>query len=61
MISSVVKRYTPDIDTEELELTGYAVTLDDGKELFVPLDESNRHYQEVLQWVADGNTIGEPE
>ena len=26
---------------------------------FVPLDEENRHYQAILQWVADGNTIQE--
>ena len=29
----------------------------DGKILFVPLDEGNRHYQAILEWVADGNTI----
>jgi len=27
------------------------------KGLVVPLDESNRHYQEILEWVAEGNTI----
>ena len=27
--------------------------------LFVPKDEENRHYQEIQQWVADGNTIQE--
>jgi len=27
--------------------------------LFVPKDEENRHYQAILQWVADGNTIQE--
>jgi hypothetical protein len=25
----------------------------------VPLDEDNRHYQAIMQWVADGNTIEE--
>ena len=29
----------------------------DGVERFVPLDTSNRHYQAILDWVADGNTI----
>ena len=33
----------------------------DGKILFVPLDEGNRHYQEIQAWVAEGNTIAEPE
>ena len=27
--------------------------------LFVPKDENNRHYEDILQWVADGNTIEE--
>ena len=26
----------------------------------VPLDENNRHYRAILEWVADGNTIEEP-
>lgn len=29
----------------------------DGITLMVPLDEANRHYQEILEWVAEGNTI----
>jgi hypothetical protein len=24
--------------------------------LFIPMDESNRHYQEYLKWLAEGNT-----
>ena len=28
-----------------------------GVTLFVPLDTSNRHYQAILDWVAEGNTI----
>jgi hypothetical protein len=31
----------------------------DGIEMTVPLDPANRHYQAVLDWVADGNTIQE--
>jgi hypothetical protein len=31
----------------------------DGQELFVPIDEGNRHYKAILAWVADGNTIEE--
>ena len=23
----------------------------------VPLDEANRHYQEIQQWIADGGTV----
>ena len=29
----------------------------DGETVSVPLDTANRHYQAILDWVADGNTI----
>ena len=29
----------------------------DGVETLVPIDTANRHYQAILDWVADGNTI----
>ena len=29
----------------------------DGETLFVPIDSANRHYQAILEWVEDGNTI----
>lgn len=56
MIQSVTKMY----DLAE-NLFVYKIVYQDGTECFVPLDEGNRHYKEVLQWVADGNEIGEPE
>ncbi len=31
----------------------------DGKEYSVPISEDNRHYQAILEWVAEGNTIEE--
>jgi len=31
----------------------------DGKEYSVPMSEDNRHYQAILKWVAEGNTIEE--
>ena len=38
--------------------TCYVVRFTDSeKVLSVPLDEENRHYQEILEWVAEGNTI----
>jgi len=55
MISTVTKIYQFEEETNSLK-----VVYDDGTVLFVPKDESNRHYQEVLQWVADGNEISEP-
>jgi|TARA_B110000211_G_C13590997_1_gene340431 hypothetical protein len=33
------------------------VVVIDSQEMFVPLDPANRHYQAILEWVADGNTI----
>ena len=31
----------------------------DGKTMIVPANPANRHYQAILEWVADGNTIAE--
>jgi len=50
MIQSVKKIYT---DNE----FNYEVTFLDGTISFVPHNEANRHYQEILEWVAEGNTI----
>ena len=38
------------------ELVNIKATID-GKEMFVPLDPANRHYQAIQEWVAEGNTI----
>ena len=43
----------------EGEVTSYEITMKDGTYISVPLDEDNRHYQEIQQWVTDGNTIQE--
>jgi len=50
MISSVEKIY------QGTEFT-YKVIYTDGTEWSVPHNEENRHYQEILEWVAEGNTI----
>ena len=34
-------------------------TITDTEEWQVPIDENNRHYQAILKWLADGNTIEE--
>jgi hypothetical protein len=31
----------------------------DGQVLYVPMDTNNRHYQAILEWVDEGNTIEE--
>ena len=42
--------------TEEVITLGIRAIIDE-VEMFVPIDEANRHYQEILEWVAEGNTI----
>ena len=39
------------------ENSGVKVVTQTDEVLLVPLDPDNRDYQDVLQWVADGNTI----
>ena len=53
MISTVVKEYDDIFSSSFI----YKVTFSDNKVVFVPHDEANRHYQEILEWVAEGNTI----
>ena len=43
-------------DTETNQNVSIKATID-GQEMFVPLDPANRHYQAILEWVAEGNTI----
>lgn len=50
-------------NVKKYELNGvvvsYTMTLTNGKVWSVPKDEANTDYQNILQWVADGNTIEE--
>ena len=41
------------------ENSGIKVVTQENEVLLVPLDESNRHYQAIQDWVAEGNTIEE--
>jgi len=50
MISTVEKIY-------QGESFSYKIIYTDGTEWSVPHNEGNRHYQEILEWVAEGNTI----
>ena len=38
----------------------YMIVVKDGVTTSVPLDSNNRDYQEIQEWVAEGNTIAEP-
>ena len=54
-----------DIDLERKHprytLVGYKMTLSNGEIGDVPLDETNRDYMAIQEWIADGNTVSEPE
>lgn len=52
MINTVEKIYVYGEWTET-----YKVTHNDNKVWFVPHNEANRHYQEILEWVENGGTI----
>ena len=54
-----VKYYNHIKVTDMPQTQGIHVVYTDGEEWDVPKSEDNRHYQEILQWVADGNTIEE--
>ena len=51
MIEKVEKFYL------ENNFVSYKMTLSNGKVWSVPLDEANTDYQEIQQWIADGNTV----
>lgn len=55
MIQSVEKKYN-----SSNEFTCYELVYTSGEKWIVPLDEENSHYQEILEWVAEGNTITDP-
>ena len=57
MIQSVEKIYLNNLD--DVESFNYKLTYTDGTIWSVPYFENNRHYQEILELVADGNTIQE--
>jgi len=50
-------QYVQDVDGNN-----YAINIVVGdKTICVPPDPANRHYAEILEWVAEGNTIEEAE
>lgn len=52
MINTVEKQY---IDGE---FASYKITyVGSDRVINAPHNEENRHYQEILEWVAEGNTI----
>ena len=49
-------KYMKDMDTKKVHQVKATIN---GVEWFVPLSTSNRHYQAILEWVAEGNTIAD--
>lgn len=49
-------KYYKDFETEENVSINCVI---DGVEYSIPIEPDNRHYQAILEWVADGNTIAE--
>jgi len=55
MINTVEKQYL------DGEFTTYKITyVGSDRVIIAPHNEANRHYQEILEWVAAGNTITDP-
>ena len=52
MIQSVEKLYSNGNWTNT-----YKLVYSSGETWDIPQDAENRHYQEILEWVAEGNTI----
>jgi len=51
MINTVEKIYFNN------QFVSYKITLSDGKEWSVPLDEANTDYQAIQEWIAEGNSV----
>ena len=39
------------------KFTSYKITLNNGKDWSVPLDEANTDYQKIQKWIEDGGTV----
>ncbi len=51
MVSTVEKNYFMN------EFVNYRVTYDNGIVSSVPLDEANKDYQAIQEWISEGNTV----
>jgi len=56
MINTVEKFYYKE-GSDNVWGKTYKTTFSDGNIKYVPHDEANKDYQEILEWVAAGNTI----
>ena len=44
------------LKNQEGENSEIKVTID-GKEMYIPLDTDNRHYQAIQEWISEGNAV----
>ena len=58
--AGAAEEYLNHKEYDDSKFIAYKLVYANGEIWSVPLDEDNRHYQEILEWVADGNTIEEP-
>ena len=55
MMNITKAKYFKNIDEKNVSVNATI----DGQDMSVPMDTANRHYQAILEWVAEGNTIAE--
>ena len=53
MIDTVEKNY----GLRNSNSFNFKVTKQDGTIMFVPIDEANKDYQAIQEWIADGGTV----
>ena len=55
MMNITKAKYFKNIDGKNVSVNATI----DGLDMSVPMDTDNRHYQAILEWVAEGNKIEE--
>ena len=45
---------------EEIKNTSI-IAIIDGEEICIPIDNANRHYQAIQEWVSEGNKVEDAE
>jgi len=59
-ISTVTKQYGSIISGATPIFNSYRVVMNDNKEYVVPLDPAYTDYQAIEEWIADGNSVIDP-
>ena len=59
MITAACKLLDIHYEGAEPMFCSYRLTYEDGTIWYAPHDSGNRHYDEMVEWIADGGTITE--